>query len=692
MFSTTRTRFALTRAGLTPFVPVVPYEEAERRAQEIVGEMTDEEKFDMVCGRGFYIAGCERAGVPDINFTDASQGVHLRDEFPSGKLTRSVSFPSAMTLTSTWNRKLAAEYARSVGEECRAGGIHVLLGPGMNIYRIAQCGRNFEYTGEDPLLAAEMIFVYVTALQQTGVIATLKHFIGNETDYIRKHSNTVVSRRALKEIYLRAFEAGVEAGALAVMTSYNYLNGEYAGQSAEVIDGLLRDELGFRHLVMTDWTSVDDGKKLASSGQDLEMPHGEHLKVAREELLGSKEIDRMVTSLVRTFTMMGFLDYRHEQQAYLDNLPIHEDVAFRVACEGTVLLRNEESLPLDPDPESALVVTGNWAARTPLAGKGSGYVEGYDNVSYAEAIEERFWHATVNVRTLPSDAELAAADTVVVCTGFEFEGEGRDRDFALPDDQNALIERACRFAKRVVVVITSGGGVAMPWHDATAAILQAPFTGQRGAQALAAILAGDVNPSGRLAFTIEEDFADSPGANYLPKGADVHDPVQSLQPGAEKPEHIDDSWPYEIRYDEGVYVGYRWYEAKRTAVRYWFGHGLSYTTFEYADLSVELAGEGSWSVEVTVKNTGERAGAEVVQLYVEDRSSGADRPARELRGFDKVWLDPGEQRRVQLFLDAHDLEYFDEASDAWTHAPGEYGVHVGSSYRDIRASGAFVAE
>ncbi|MFW6261227.1 MAG: glycoside hydrolase family 3 protein, partial [Spirochaetota bacterium] len=461
MFSTTRTRFALTRAGLTPFVPVVPYDEAERRAQKIVGEMTDEEKFDMVCGRGFYIAGCERVGVPDINFTDASQGVHLRDEFPSGKLTRSVSFPSAMTLTSTWNRKLVAEYARSVGEECRAGGIHVLLGPGMNIYRIAQCGRNFEYTGEDPLLAAEMIFVYVTALQQTGVIATLKHFIGNETDYIRKHSNTVVGRRALKEIYLRAFEAGVDAGALAVMTSYNYLNGEYAGQSAEVINGLLRDELGFRHLVMTDWTSVDDGKKLAASGQDLEMPRGEHLKIAREELLGSKEIDRMVTSLVRTFTMMGFLDYEHEQQAYLDNLPIHEDVAFRVACEGTVLLRNEEALPLDSGEPGSIVVTGNWATRTPLAGKGSGYVEGYANTTYAEEIEERFFEHEVTVRNPPSDAELAAADTVIVCTGFAFEGEGRDRSFRLPEGENELIARACKLAERVVVVVTSGGGVAM---------------------------------------------------------------------------------------------------------------------------------------------------------------------------------------------------------------------------------------
>lgn len=690
MFSTTRTRFALTRAGLTPFEPIVSYEEADRRAKQIVAEMTDEEKFDMVCGRGFYIAGCERVGVPDINFTDASQGVHLRDEFPSGKLTRSLSFPSAMTLTSTWNRKLAAEYARSVGEECRAGGIHVLLGPGMNIYRIAQCGRNFEYTGEDPVLAAEMIFVYVTALQQTGVIATLKHFIGNETDYIRKHSNTVVGRRALKEIYLRAFEAGVEAGALAVMTSYNYLNGEYAGQSSDVINGLLRHELGFRHLVMTDWTSVDDGKKLASSGQDLEMPRGEHLKIAREELLGSQEIDRMVTSLVRTFTMMGFLDYRHEQQAYLDNLPVHEDVAFRVACEGTVLLRNEGALPLEPDPEFTLVVTGNWAARTPLAGKGSGYVEGYDNASYAEAMEARFRDTTVIVRTLPSDAELAAADTVVVFTGFVFEGEGRDRAFALPEDQNALIGRACRLAKRVVVVITSGGGVAMPWHDEVAAVVQAPFTGQLGAEALASILAGDVNPSGRLAFTIEEDFADSPGADYLPKGATVHDAVQSLQPGAEKPAHIDDGWPYEIRYEEGVYVGYRWYAARQKPVRYWFGHGLSYTTFEYADL--EVAGEGGWTVDVTVKNTGERAGAEVVQLYVEDRASGADRPPRELRAFDKVFLDPGEERRVRLFLDPHDLEYFDEASNAWKLAPGEYGVHVGGSYADIRVSGLLLVE
>ncbi len=673
-------RHALSRAGLTPFEPPVSYDEADRRAAQLVAQMSAEEKFDMVCGRGFYIGGCERVGVPDINFTDATQGVHLREQFPAGRLSQSVCFPSALMLTSTWNRKLVAEYARAVGEECRAGGIHVLLGPGMNIYRISQCGRNFEYTGEDPCLAAEMIYLYVTAVQQTGVIATLKHFIANETDYWRKLSNSIVSGQALQEIYLRAFQAGVEAGALAVMTAYNRLNGEYCGESSEAIDGLLRGQLGFRHLVMTDWSSVTDGELVAHSGQDLEMPYGVCLKAARDTLLGTPEIDRMVRSIVRTFAMMGFLDHDQEQRAYLVNLPLHEDVAYRVACEGTILLRNDGLLPMEPERGQRIIVAGNWATRTPIAGKGSGYVEGYDNESYADAISGRFAAARVLVRNPPSDADLAAADTVIICTGFGYEGEGRDRPFRLPDAENELIERASRLARRVVVVVTSGGGVAMEWHDSVNAIVHAPFGGQAGAEALAAVLSGDVNPSGRLAFTIEQHFSDSPGAGYLPPGGSVDDPVQGGEPGTERPDHITGTWPYEITYDEGVFVGYRWYDAKQRPVRYWFGHGLSYTTFSYADLTVTVREEGLWEVSVAVKNTGGMEGAEVVQLYVEHRASEArrqsppERPRRELKAFDKVLLDPEETRTVGLLLSADDL----------TTVPGDYVLHVGSSYADIR--------
>ncbi len=673
-------RYALSRAGLTPFEPPVSFEEADRRAARIVEQMSAEEKFDMVCGRGFYIGGCERVGLPDINFTDATQGVHLREQFPAGRLWQSVCFPSALMLTCTWNRTLIAEYARAVGEECRAGGIHVLLGPGMNTYRIAQCGRNFEYTGEDPHLAAQMIYLYVTAVQQTGVIATLKHFVANETDYRRKLSNSIVIRQVLKEIYLPAFRSGVEAGALAVMTAYNQLNGEYCGESASVINGMLRGELGFRHLVMTDWSSVTDGELVANSGQDLEMPYGACLKAARETLLGTPEIDRMVRSIVRTFAMMGFLDHDQEQRAYLANLPLHEDVAYRVACEGTILLRNDGLLPLEGEVGQRIIVTGNWATRTPIAGKGSGYVEGYDNESYADVITERFAAARVLVRNPPSDADLRAADTVIVCTGFGYEGEGGDRPFELPDAENDLIDRASRLARRVVVVVTSGGGVAMEWHDSVNAVVQAPFGGQAGAQALAAVLSGDVNPSGRLAFTIEQHFSDSPGAAYLPPGASAHDPVQGGEPGSERPDHITGSWPYEIPYDEGSLVGYRWYDAKQRPVRYWFGHGLSYTTFSYADLTVAPRGEGLWKVSVAVTNTGGMEGAEVVQLYVEHlgsdagRESPTERPRRELKAFDKVLLDPEETRTVRLLLSAEDL----------AAAPGGYLLHVGSSYADIR--------
>lgn len=733
-----RLRDSLIRAGLTPFSPPVPDDRAQARAKAIVESMTSEEQLNLVIGDGFVIRAIERLGLPEIKLFDATQGVHLRETFDptsgtgmragivAGHLHKTVSFPGFLNLASSWNRALAAQYAGAIGEECRAGGVHVLLGPGVNIYRNAQNGRNFEYAGEDPFLAADMARIYITALQQTGTMATVKHFVANNSDWCRRLSNSVVGRRALEEIYLPAFRAAIEAGVGAVMTSYNQLNGEYCGEGKSVIAGLLRGGLGFEGLVMTDWTSVTDGELVASSGQDLEMPYGEMLEAKRDKLTGDPRIRTMAEHVVAACVRMGFYeDSFREMPELLERLPEHESLAYRVAAEGIVLLKNEaDVLPASFEEGQTILVTGNWGARTPISGKGSGYVAGYNQTPFFEAVNGVAEGANVIYRAEPSDEEIESAWFVLVFTGFEFEGEGADREFSLPEDQNALIARAAAANPRTVVSIVSGGGIAMPWHDSVAAILYTFFCGQEGANAAADIIFGRTNPSAKLPFTIERDFADSPGAGYLPEGARP----EQRQPDGEHPlkrgpEGVQVEWPNDVVYDEGIYVGYRWYAAKAKPVRYWFGHGLSYTRFAYEDLEVvtvrddtgmpsgESAGASAGSspadaagantgdatsaasthvrVTFTLTNSGDLPGAEVAQLYIAP-PAGSDRPERELKGYEKVFLLPGETRSVSLCLTNADFSHYDESACSWVAAPGEYGVLIGASYTDIRLHGSTV--
>ncbi len=713
---TIRLRDSLTRAGLTPFQAPIETDEARERARRIVGEMTDDERYDLVVGAGFVIRENARLGLPEIKLFDATAGVHLRDTVASGHLHRTVSFPSFVNLAASWNRALVAQYAHAIGEECRAGGIHVLLGPGVNIYRNAQNGRNFEYAGEDPFLASDVTRIYITALQQTGTMATVKHFIANNTDWCRRLSNSVVGKRALEEIYLPAFRAAVHAGTGAVMTSYNQLNGEYCGESDTVINGLLRERLGFDGMVMTDWTSVTDGELVASSGQDLEMPEGEALQARRETLLGDPRMTAMAERVVTACVRMGFYapSWR-DMPELLERMGEHETVAYRVAAEGIVLLRNEKNaLPADVDEGATILVTGNWAVRTPISGKGAAYVKGYNQTSFFEAVNAIAEGVNVIYRETPTDEELEAASLVLVFTGFEDEGEGADRPFELPANQDELIEHAASANAYTVVSLVTGGGVAMPWHDSVDAILFVGFCGQAGANAAADIIFGHTNPSGKLPFTIEHDFADSPAAGYIPEGGRPEmrqpDGEHPLNPG---PAEVKTEWPYDVHYREGVYVGYRWYASRPQAVRYWFGHGLSYSTFEYSNLDImastpsgDTPGAGDRQpstaqpapaldrpeafveVRFSVRNLSSVPGAETVQLYVAP-PSGVDRPPFELKGFEKLFLAPGESRAVTLYLTPDDFSFFDEAADSWRIAPGTYTILVGASSADIRLTRSF---
>ncbi|MEX0987948.1 MAG: glycoside hydrolase family 3 N-terminal domain-containing protein, partial [Bacteroidales bacterium] len=390
----------ITMIGLTTLCtqePVtfnpLPYGEADRKADSILQLMTLKEKLDYIGGdHFFYTQRIRRLGIPGVPFVDATQGIRLNPAIinPGWKkpVKRTIAYPAPILLASTWNEDMAFLYAQSIGEECRAAGLPLLLGPGLNLYRNSQCGRNFEYFGEDPYLAGKLVSGYVQGLQGTGTIATLKHFVANQTDYYRRRSNSVVDERALQEIYMPAFKCGIDAGARSVMTSYNLVNGEWAGQSDYVINHLLRESLGYRWLVMTDWFSVWDGEKLIHSGQDLEMPYRKATRHADKLLADGKiaeeDIDRMVKNILRTFISMDAFNQQKDPLDDADYMRL-EEVALNTAREGVVLLRNERQLlPLDKMSNQQVLVTGEYYDRW-ISGKGAGHVKGYDRITLKDA-------------------------------------------------------------------------------------------------------------------------------------------------------------------------------------------------------------------------------------------------------------------------------------------------------------------
>lgn len=678
-----------------PFQPAVTPDEAGRRADTILAAMTIEEKVKMIGGENsFFIQGFEKHNIPRLYLSDATQGVHIRREL-SGQLEKSTAFPCPLALTATWNPGLAREYARSIGEECRAGGIAVLLGPGMNIYRISQNGRNFEYFGEDPFLAARMVEQYVTGVQSTGTIATLKHFLCNNAEHQRRKTNSIVDERTLHEIYLPAFKAGIDAGAMAVMTSYNQLNGEYAAQSEYVINHLLRMDLGFRWLVMSDWWSTWDPVKTLRSGLDLEMPghpvdrlpvfktlgdifaKTSALRLIKEGRVSPSDIDRMARNIIRTSIAMGLYDRPARDESFLGSYPAHEETALRTASESIVLLRNERGiLPLEPARMKRILVTGNYVDSI-ARGRGSAEVVGYDTVTLLDALRSEFGSAVL-YRKAPSEADITSADAVLISTGTT-DREGSDRPFALPVETDAGILRICAMTPNVIMIVTSGGGIRMTkWNDKVAGIVYAWYPGQNGNRAVAGILSGRINPSGKLPITIEKEFEDSPGYPYLPPGAILSARRDDMDPTV--PIH-------DIVYKEGVFVGYRWYDSRKIEPLYRFGFGLSYTTFAYSDLKVSgptiKRGE-ECTFSFKLKNSGNRAGREVAQLYVQDVVSSVPRPLKELKGFEKVALAPGSETTVRFTLTERDLSFWDTGRHDWYAEPGQFTIMIGSSSDDIR--------
>jgi len=708
---------AMTSAGEAPEGVFRPRDENESRrmAQRTVSQMTRAEKLSFVVGdRSFFIRAIERLGVPEVYMTDATCGIHLREAFDGHDLQRyqpeqSTAFPCPLALAATWNVTQAYAYAEAVGRECRAQGIGILLGPGLNMYRHAQCGRNFEYMGEDPHLTGQMGAAYVRGLQSTGTMATLKHFVANNTDWFRRKSNSKVSERALREIYTPAFEAGIQAGARAVMTAYNLVNGQWCGESKAVIADLLRTELAFPFMVMTDWWSTYNGKELVESGQDLEMPHA----VALQELevlvdkgaVNLRDIEQMCERILMSVYSMrpACKDPNPEvitsspsespepgcsvsppspmsPTACLVDFDHHVEIARETARQGVVLLHNNGTLPLALETHGAgLLLTGSRADVVPQGG-GSSRVTGFANKSLHEALEDTF-AVPVALCPEPSDAALAAASTVICAIGTQ-DSEGWDRPFELPEPEAALVQRCVQANPRTVVVVYAGGGCGMKaWAGRAAALLYAWYPGQAGNAAVAEILAGVCNPSGKLPITIEQAFSDSPGAHYLPSGESLYEGFRDEE------EKLRPVW--DLPYDEDVFIGYRWYQNRGIQPLFPFGHGLSYTRFAYSDLIVQAA-EAGVEVTFTVRNVGARAGAEIAQIYVEDVACTVARPPLELKGFVRLQIEAGDLQRASVTLDRRAFSFWHPADKGWRLEPGLFRIHVGASSADLRLVGEMV--
>jgi len=797
----------------------------ERRVDSILSQMTIEEKIDLLGGvDDFYVRGIPRLSVPRFKMADGPLGV--RNYGPA------TTMAGGIALAATWNPALSEQVGTEIGRDARAKGVHYLLGPGVNIYRAPMNGRNFEYFGEDSFLASRIAVGYIKGVQSQGVCATVKHFLGNNSEFDRHNVDAIIDERTLREIYLPVFEAAVkEAHVGAIMDAYNLTNGEHMTQNGRLNSDVVKKEWGFSGLVISDWTSTYDAVAAANRGLDLEMPSGKFLN--RENLLPAirqgkvsvATIDDKVRRILRVAAQFGWLDREQTDLSVPRYNAQGKQVALQAARESIVLLKNESALlPLRKDKLKSVAVIGPDAYPAVPDGGGSARVQPFAAVSFLEGLSNYLGTATpvyydrgiptlsemaqatkfltadtngdpgIRVEYFASDdlqgtpllsrteqhldfgpgrtfpetsksdrwtgyflpehsgvydifvqssgedggfyrlyvdgqlffdnwqvstaivnstslqlqgsphkfvlehrgrsqwlgaklrlgvvphdgvvdaqAKLLAsrADVVVVAVGFdsETESEGADRTFHLPPGQEQLIQEMEKANKNVAVVITSGGAVDMSsWLDGAPAVLEAWYSGQEGGKALAEILFGEVNPSGRLPVSFERKWEDNPvHDNYYPKDSTK-----------------------QVAYKEGVFVGYRGYEHSGKKPLFPFGYGLSYTTFEYGNLSVTTGHDGS-SAEVAfdLTNTGPRDGAEVAQVYVAAKHSKVERPAKELKGFVKVNLRAGEKRRVTLKLGKRALSYYDIGSQQW-QADSHFELLVGSSSDNIRLRRQFV--
>lgn len=612
-------------------------------------------------------------GIGSIILADGPHGlrrpVHGGDELGLADSVPATCFPPSGGVASSFNPALLERLGRAVGEEARANNVGLILGPGVNIKRSPLCGRNFEYFSEDPLVSGELGAAWVRGLQSTGVGASVKHFAANNQETNRMTVSAEVDARTLREIYLPAFEAIVtREQPWAVTCSYNKINGVFSSENAWLLTTVLREEWGFDGAVVSDWGAVDDRVKALAAGTDLEMPGPQEgserdiVSAVRAGEIQEVVVDKAVSRIRALVAKSTVRPTPYDAEA-------HHALALEAALESVVLLRNEGAL-LPLSPQQSIAVIGDFARTPRIQGTGSSQVTPTRVDSALESLKAR---ATVGFAPgysfgLSDDVELraeavnlaASHDVAVVFVGLPEgdETEGQDRlHLDLPASHIALIRDVAVVNPKTVVVLTNGGVVSLePWHNSVPAILEGWLLGQAGGAAVADILLGDANPSGHLAETIPVRLSDNPSFLNFPGERDV------------------------VRYGEGMFVGYRYYETTDVAPRYPFGHGLSYTTFEWSDFGITRDGRVA---TVTVTNTGDRAGADVVQLYVGSVRKEVRSPVRELRAFRKVWLEPGESTTVTLGLTPRAFSYWDAATSRWQMTGGQYDIEFGHSSHDI---------
>ena len=653
----------------------------ERDLKKLVASMTLEEKAGMCSGADFWnTKAVERLGIPSVMMSDGPHGMRKQegeaDHLGLNESVEAVCFPAACATASSFDVDLIRQMGEILGEECQAEDLSMLLGPAVNIKRSPLCGRNFEYFSEDPYLTGKMAAAYINGVQSWDVGTSIKHFAVNNQEYKRMCVSSEVSERAFREIYLPAFEEAVkEAQPKTVMCSYNKINGVFASENEDLLTKILRDEWGFEGYVVTDWGAVNDRVKGLKAGVDLEMPSTggyndkKIVEAVKSGELDEKVLNRAVERMLKV--IFSYVDHRHSE-AVFDRDKDHEK-SVEIETECAVLLENNGVLPMKE--EQKIVYIGEFAEKPRYQGGGSSKV-----VSALEAAQEKNRNVTyvkgfsserdeIEAQEVEKAVQAAKeADIAVVFAGLPdaFESESYDRkDMKLPACQNHLIEEVAKVQPNLVVVLHNGSPVETPWAEQTAAILEMYLGGQGVGEACDRLLYGQANPSGRLAETFPLRLEDNP--SYLSFGGDGKT----------------------VDYTEGVYVGYRYYEAKKQPVRWAFGHGLSYTEFKYDHLTVsskELDDENEIIVEVDVTNVGACAGKEVVQLYVADKNGTVNRPVKELKGFTKLFLQPGETKKAQMKISARDLSFYSEEIKDWYAPSGTYELLVGHASDDIRVS------
>lgn len=660
--------------------------------KDLISQMTLKEKASLCSGKDFWhLKSIERLGLPEIMVCDGPHGLRKQNaenkKVGIGNSYPATCFPTAVTTACSWDRDLIYKMGQALAEECLQHGVSVLLGPGVNMKRSPLCGRNFEYFSEDPELAGEMGASFIAGVQSKGIGTSLKHFAGNSQEMKRMTSNSIIDERALREIYLRAFEKAVKKSQpWTVMNAYNLLNGTYCSENDWLQNKVLRDEWGFRGAVVSDWGAVNDRVAGLNAGNDLEMPSSGGVNDAKiveavkcgviDETTLDERVDKLIDIILKGAA--------NKKPGYKFDVKAHNLLSRQIAEQSMVLLKNDGNiLPLKRVEGEYVAVIGAFADNPRYQGAGSSII----NPTMIDSGRRAFNNSPISVKFADGydrsgkrkneDAYITEAcnlaknaSKAVVFIGLtdDYESEGFDRStMKLPDGHNRLVEAVSRVNDNVIVVLEGGSPVEMPWADDVKAILNAYLGGQSVAPAIVDVLTGKANPCGKLAETYPVCLKDTPTSFRYPDSKE------------------------DVQYRESIFIGYRYYDKVERNVRFPFGFGLSYTSFEYSDIKLKkknlTKGEGA-KVTFTIKNTGDVAGSEIAQVYVAKPESKIFRAPKELKGFVKIHLDPGEEKKVTVELDDRAFAFWNTATEDWCVESGEYKILVGASSRDIRLEAA----